>query len=63
MVKLLTMWITGLGMIIGIIYLTGCSQTRWFPTDPRVESPQSSQPVVDETWQAGVAVSVTNTAI
>ncbi|NTV52221.1 MAG: hypothetical protein HGA76_04310 [Candidatus Firestonebacteria bacterium] len=62
MKKLLTMWITGLGMIIGIIYLTGCGQARWYPTDPRLESPSSGQPVVDETWRAGVVASVTNTA-
>jgi hypothetical protein len=59
--KLLAMWVMGLGMIVGIIYLTGCSQSRWFPTDPRLENPSAGQPVVDETWRAGVGVSVTNT--
>jgi hypothetical protein len=59
--KLLALWIVGLGMIFSISYLTGCSQTRWFPTDPRVESPSSGKPVVDDTWRAGVVVSVTTT--
>jgi len=62
MIKLLTMWVMGLGMIFGILYLTGCGQSRWYPTDPRVENPSSGQPVVDETWRVGIAVSVTNTA-
>jgi hypothetical protein len=60
--KLLWMWTLGLGLILTILGLNACSQSRWFPTDPRLENPSAGSPVVDYTWRAGVVVSVTDTA-
>ncbi len=57
--KLIVMWVSGIGVILGIIYLTGCSQSRWYPTDPRVETPAENSIVVDETWRVDVGTTLT----
>jgi hypothetical protein len=61
MTKMMWMCALGLGLVLTILGLNACSQSRWYPTDPRLENPSAGSPVVDETWRAGVVVSVTGT--
>jgi hypothetical protein len=55
----LRIWILGLGIIAGMMYVTGCGQNRWHPTDPRTEAPSTDQMTIDDRWSGYLGTTVT----
>ena len=53
-------WIIGMAIILTGAFLLGCSEQRWHPTDPRLDTPNLADVQVVERWEIGVNVDVQN---
>lgn len=51
------LWIAGCMFFLLGSLVSGCS-SRWSPTDPRLDDPNSSKAVVLERWEIGVNASL-----
>jgi len=50
--------IIGLVIILAGSFFVGCSEQRWHPTDPRLDTPDPADVQVVERWEIGVGVEV-----
>lgn len=45
-------------MILTGFILAGCGSRRWSPTDPRLETPDTANLVIDDTWSINIETEI-----